>query len=411
MSEIISAPFVFRDIRATVGQRNLHILHLLDGVYVSPYRHAIEAEKDTEMTSQCGAPEPEIQQVRHQNIATDLNPPPLGVSLCAAEGLGFSEVFSQQFRLSALPEDVLPGFELHRWGRWVLQAGPDLPVASSEFDNGSGAIFFLGIGVDPNGTIISSESLATQLDGVREPAAVAAYLSEAAGRYVFVILKDETQRIYLDPLGSLGVLFDPLTGAVGSTLNILLSRDVERNTIYPFADLAVDELGRFAFGHTEDLHAKRVVPNHFLDLDTLQQQRHWPAPDDIQEPTDAAEEANTLGRINDRLGQIIESLSRHASQTILPLSGGLDSRILLACGRDSLGELKLYSHAENMMSRKDVRIATKLAGRVGSSLVAIDPARDAQYQIADYEAKEKLQAAYWLATAGLSMPPLRHEIL
>ncbi len=336
----------------------------------------------------------------------------LGQVLCDQHGLEFGKVFTQQFRLQNHAGD-LPGLQKTQLGDWWLHSGQDLPVAKLCFAKGQGHLAFLGIGVDPDGDVITTELLARKCARWYEAEQLIAWLNDCAGRFAFVITQGNLQRLYIDPLGSLGAVYDPVQQAAGSTLNLVLDRPVEENREYPITAEAIRELGRFGFGHTPDHHVKRLIPNHFLDLTNFTQRRYWPLPGDIFEP-DARQQTALTEDIVARLKQVISSLASH-TQTHLPLSGGLDSRLLLACSKQSLDKIGLFSHAENQMSRKDTRIAARLAEFVDAPLRIIDPIRDPDYHITDPNHLMQLSKACQIATGigilGTEIPRIRHEVL
>ena len=339
--------------------------------------------------------------------------PVLGQTLCAAHDLNFAAVFAQQFHLSK-STDTLPGFRKIELGDWQMQVGPDLPVAYLSFADGAGHLALLGVAVDAEGDVLTSELLSLKAAPWYGPDELIAWLNACAGRFAFVILKGNIQRLYLDPIGSLGAVYEARTQIVGSTLNLVLARDVEENTDYPLTQQAVLETGRFGFGHTPDKWAKRLLPNHFLDLNGFAQRRFWPLPGDIYEPDEAQQDA-LLDTIVGRLRQVISSLSHHDPNTYLPLSGGLDSRLLLACAKQDLDRIKLFSHAENQMSRKDTRIAGRLAQFVKRPMQVIDPIRDPAYAIEDEAVLMRFSKAHQIATGigriGDEIPRIRHEVL
>lgn len=354
-------------------------------------------------------------EVRNLFVQND-EPLPITLAerLCRDHGLPFSQVFAQQFHLCRGPAPDLAGFTRVRLGGWVLQHGRDLPVAIHRFADGTGHLAFLGLAVDPEGEVVTQELLERRGAGWHDAQALTTWLNSCAGRFAFVILQGATKRLYLDAAGSLGAVYDPETGHLASTLNLVLNREVEPNRDYPLAALASRDAARFAFGHTPDQWVKRVLPNHFLNLGDFSQQRFWPLPGDIVEP-DEMSQISLTRFIATRLEQVISSLAKHVAVARLPISGGLDSRLLLASAKASLESIELFSHAENQMSRKDTRIAARLAARVDSDLQVVDPRRNAADRITDDAQLRQLGKAYQIAT-GLGqidgeIPRTRLEVL
>ena len=334
----------------------------------------------------------------------------LGEKACAEQSLNFADVFSQQFRMTPQGAPALPGFHVTNIGQWQMQSGPDLALSQVQFNNARGHLIFLGIGVDDDGDVITSRRLRHKIKTFETLEAVERFVTSCAGRYAAVIVHGAQMRFHLDPLGSLGAVYDAQTRTVASTLNLALTRDVQPNTDYPLTDLANSGASRFAFGHTSDQHVKRVLPNHYLDLHNFNLTRHYNGADDIFDPSED-EQRYLLRKISHRLEKVIGALSRHSKPAILPLSGGVDSRVLLASSKAAFGNLQIFSHATNMISRKDVRIAKRLCGYIGQPMTAIDPRREERYRITDPDQFVNMAKIWEIATDTPSPKQDQHEIV
>jgi len=329
--------------------------------------------------------------------------------LCAAHHLDFGSVFCQQFRIT--PTEVVPLPSLHQVtvGKWRIGVGSDLPFCAAQARDGSDVVL-LGIAVAQDGNIVDE----ARLSQLKDATTTIDYLNDCAGRFAFFIVTAALARFYGDPLGNLGAVYDPQRGIVASTLNLVLTRPMEANDDYPLAELASRSEARFAFGHTSDKYIKRVLPNHYLDLSDFKQYRFWPLDGNL---IDARfhDEAGILENISTRLTQVIAALAQRFEGTKLPLSGGLDSRVLLACAKPSLDKIDIFSHAENMMSRRDTRIAGQLAAIVGKQIDIYDPSINEAHQINDAADLSTLSDAFHIATGegalGTLVPKIRLEVL
>ncbi|MEM9912802.1 MAG: hypothetical protein AAF922_18740, partial [Pseudomonadota bacterium] len=338
----------------------------------------------------------------------------LGRDLCNEHEVRFAEVFAQQFRLARAGLDPLEGFRRHEAGPWHLDVGYGLPAFDFSFDEGNGKVVLLGIAVEENAKLLASQDAFNDLAKLRDMDKVIERLNACAGRFAFLIVHKEIQRFYLDPIGSLGAVYDPEQRAIASTINFLLDREIEANTIYPMTEEAIVGKGRFAFGHTPDKVVKRLVPNHYLDLSDFRFHRHWPHKDAIFDPNEE-DKSKLLKLILSRLENVLGALSKWETGAILPISGGLDSRLLLACAKPYLEDIDLFSHAESFMSRRDTRIATKLADIVGKDQTIIDPKLDPKYQISNAEKLRSCDAASKIsmgtASIGADVPKRLYEVL
>lgn len=329
--------------------------------------------------------------------------------LCHESNLDFGSVFCQQFRITDRKLGRLPGFRLNAVGKWYVEVGRETPVAVSEAQDGS-KLVLLGIAVSPDGKIVNEQQLAELADAAK----AIDWLNECAGRFAFLIVSDTFSRFYQDPLGTLGAVYNRQEGVVSTTLNLGITRSIITNEAYPLTELATQAKARFAFGHTPDAHVKRILPNHYLDLNEFQLCRFWPGADSLVDAELNDDEA-LLRFIATRLSQIVGALANQFDGTKLPLSGGLDSRVLLACAKPFLDRIELFSHAESMMSRRDTRIARELASATGQRISIYDPLRDDKHQIGGEAKLSALSDAYHIAVggdlSGRALPKVRLEVL
>ncbi len=331
--------------------------------------------------------------------------------LCADHGIDSGPVLSQQFLLAPSGTAAPAAMRGVALGNWILYHGANLPVAVAPF-GGGGRIAILGLAVDPDGAVITTARLEALIARDQPPLDLLDWLNDSAGRYAIIAITGTHQRIYLDSLGSLGAVYDRDARRVGSTTNLVLTRAPQPNTNYPLTTGAMAGASRLAFGHTPDIAIKRLLPNHFLDLGHWAPVRHWPAPDDVTEPS-PDQEADVVRGIVLRLEQVIASLANHLPGNVhLPLSGGLDSRLLLSCAKPVLDKIKLFSHVENSMSRKDLRLARHLAKRVGAPLREIDPLCHDEFRITSESHLDHLARLHRIITGLDDAPqPIRHEVL
>lgn len=329
--------------------------------------------------------------------------------LCAQYELDFAEVFSQQFRVEKGDARPLPGFALHRLGHWHVQVAAGLPSAVAETQQGT-HVALLGVAVDANGDVVTKQHLSRQTSADD----LITYLNACAGRFVFIVVTSQFSRLYGDAVGSLGAVYDPQDGCIASTINLVLTREVVENDDYPLAALASHAKARFAFGHTADKYVKRLLPNHYLDMEALTQHRFWDGQGDITDiaPSDTPA---VIDQIADRLTQVMAGLATYFPDTKLPITGGLDSRVLLSCAEPFVDKLFLYSHAENMMGRRDTRIAGRLAQILDQPMAVYDPGRDPDYAIDDAVRLMTLSNASQIANGegvlGTQISQVRLEVL
>ncbi|MEL7106411.1 MAG: hypothetical protein AAGM21_10855 [Pseudomonadota bacterium] len=301
------------------------------------------------------------------------------VKLCAQKGHPFEVVFSQQWVLSETSVGELPGFTEHRLGPWGLHTGPDLNVAYAGDPERGIFAAVLGQAVDLAGAFVDHAVLRGHLAGAADAEALAQKLTMMGGRYAFVVVGPGVQRLYLDPSGCLGAVYEPGARQAASTLFMAIDRPVVPDTSYPYQSIAATGAGgRYAFGLTPDAHVRRLMCNHALDLDTFEPQRHWPHPDmDLTCPMTMDAIEARLETMITRQRQILRGLTGAIQPAMLPISGGDDSRVLLALSDQMLDRYALFFvHRANKISLRDVELARVLAERMDIDLRVFDVVED-----------------------------------
>lgn len=197
------------------------------------------------------------------------------------------------------------------------------------------------------------------------------------GRYVCLVSTERGTRLYLDAGGTLGAVHSLDRQLIASTTSLLQAAQFGSDFTRPDPESfpADRENQYFPAGLTHLSSANRVLPNHYLDLDTLKAHRHWPAGD--------IEVVDELG-LFDRLHQISSSLQstmvglQRAFDIYLGLTSGRDSRALLACSSgvtDAVAAVTFDYGARTLDGPVDLQIAGELAGTAGIPHV-VAPAED-----------------------------------
>ncbi|SFR58238.1 asparagine synthase-related protein [Litoreibacter janthinus] len=279
---------------------------------------------------------------------------PLAAHLACDEAkLDFARTFRGQFTLSQSTELSIEGYRVTDLGNgWRLHHCRALPYARLRTARGEFAGIVLGIAVDGEGQLVT--------DGSTLTSSFEEFATDAAGRYVLI---DADGAVYADPTGSMGVVYDAGTRTVASTPLMCVNRPlIDPPRFDPDAIQA--GRGSYALGFTRDAYVRGVVPNHRLDLTTFALTRFWPRPD-ATFPTDAPEE--TVAAMGKRLSDVIGAIAL-GHPTLLPLSGGRDSRNLAAAAKPHLPHIAhSYTFVYNWQSQIDAEVAKQIADTLGLS--------------------------------------------
>jgi len=236
-----------------------------------------------------------------------------------------------------------------------------LPVARVYDGEGRLIGALLGHAVDYEAGVVVKDALhlpecagATAIDALVEQ-----HIYGLSGSWAFVLDIAGARRLYLDADGSLSAVYDPAQGRAAATAGLLLApRDYAarfRQTLYDHLDILRE--GWFPAGLTAHEGITRVLVNHYLDLETWTQHRHWPTG---QIPVTDDPSAACL-RVAEVTRKTIDALRREGpiAQT---LTAGNETRLLLACCRDIAPEIEFVT-----VSGPETRLDTHLAGELAQS--------------------------------------------
>lgn len=163
-----------------------------------------------------------------------------------------------------------------------------------------------------------------------------------SGRYfAFFSLGDE-DRIYLDGLGSLSVVYDPEQRVVAGTAADFMSEDEYQarfdSNLYQSLEIARE--GWFPAGLTAHKGLERLMPNHFLDCKEWRQVRH----------NHYQKSVNRIPGIDESLAKIFQAIqdtllgALNSSRKItIGLTGGGDSRIIMAACKNLVEQVGFYT--------------------------------------------------------------------
>ena len=151
-----------------------------------------------------------------------------------------------------------------------------------------------------------------------------------SGAYILLTFGTLPNRLYMDHGGSIPVVYDTLTGDISTTPVMLLdNRSYKQRFNQSLYDSLVgsESLGGWISGTlTAHKDIYRLLPNFFLDIDTMEQFRHWPCKWNQSSWLDIDQ---AVSKINNSLKTFTTAAIRtfRGGHT---LTAGYDSRLLLA---------------------------------------------------------------------------------
>jgi hypothetical protein len=179
------------------------------------------------------------------------------------------------------------------------------------------------------------------------------------GSFLFILTHGSTRRIYLDAGGTMSAVYDPEQRRVAATTPLLLDADAyrERFDAELHAFLQVPREGWFPASLTAHHGVFRIQANHYLDLDSWQQRRHWP-----MAPVPQAEDPMAASQQAGIAVQSSIAAMQEADSVAVALTGGNESRLLLAVCRERVEELD-FCMVDNRSQAVDHALSLELAQR------------------------------------------------
>lgn len=274
----------------------------------------------------------------------------------------FATVFRYQYVISRERHEI-PGFQYFSGPEWNLAIGRDLPVCELLDRDGAHLGYILGIAVGPEALLADGTN---QLPFSREAtnfwSLFEAWLTELAGRYAIMLSAHGKTRFYVDPVGMIGAVYNAQAQILAASPLMAITDPVKPNRKFDY-DIIRDRGGKLSLFHTADERVRRLNPNFYLDLEDFVEHRHWPRNERFS--LGAHEVLPAYDEMVSRLSFNIAEITR-AYPASVPVSGGQDSRIVLACCQENAdSRTRYYTHINNYATRRDAAIGAALCSRLG----------------------------------------------
>lgn len=215
----------------------------------------------------------------------------------------------------------------------------------------------------------------------------AEHIEDLQGNFIAILAIGGEQRLYLDAMGTLSVVYDPEARAVGGAASDLLDEQAyaDRFDAELHEKLGVAQDGWFPNGLTAHTGIVRLLPNHYLDLTTFRPVRHTMCASFADTPAEADDVADAIVT---QVRGVTQALLAAGCPIAVGLTGGYDSRLLLAALRGMTDKVLFYTVA-GPGSTFDLVRAKELAERFGL-----------QHKILPFATADDAQKAEWDLRVG-----------
>jgi hypothetical protein len=185
----------------------------------------------------------------------------------------------RQFVLSQNVIEVPRSWHVQQCGGWLLHHHEALPVIKLVDNAGRARGWILGW------PILAHSLSETELrfdDGTWGE--VEGHLYQLGGCWLGVLFQQDSQRVYHDPAGSMSCVFALDRRLVASSTTALVAGGTPQLKDDDLAHVLNIRETRlwYPFGLTALRNARRLLPNHYLDLRSWAVTRHWPQTASLQ---------------------------------------------------------------------------------------------------------------------------------
>lgn len=261
-----------------------------------------------------------------------------------------------QFRISEKPEDGSI-----KVGRFFIHLGPEVNATEVKSDHGTCLGYLIGSPIDLREVCLAKQSLEVEVENQPEfEDILQKVLSRVGGNFLWVSLLKDRVRIVPDAMTQVGLVYDAKRQVAGSTPASILD-DAEYQGLFNkelYNTLDVAKEGWFPAGLTSHRGVKRLLPHHYLDLDSWTVHRFgFATSTDPISPQEASNEIAGIIEIQ------LRSLMKEKKRLAVTLTAGLDSRVVLACCRDFLNDIDFMTLQTSGMRSVDAIVAGNISKR------------------------------------------------
>lgn len=286
------------------------------------------------------------------------------------------------------------------FNKYYLTVHPDLELTQERLEGRE--LILIGYIIDPfHPTWGNSQILSNLLRISKNKKVLFKEIESFAGRWVMIFNHDDELVLLNDPCGLRSVFYtnEDDNEFYCASQPLLLSE---------IFDIEIDEYAKRHF--TESLYYKTVeeywwpsgvsihkrikslIPNYYLDLNTIRAKRYWPNKSIF--PIEYNEAITKTADLLKRLMNAAESRYKLA----FPITAGLDTRVLLSASKDICKDLFIYTAIYGGLNMKslDVHIPRKLLNSIGLTHHILDCTGEMDDEFeAVYNGNVDLSHSYW----------------
>lgn len=287
-----------------------------------------------------------------------------------------------QFVLTRDEKQIPKGWTVFSNGGWILAVHPGLPVIDLVTPDGSRAGWIIGYPITPEAEFVPPRLTFNPACFDSSSDAPSAFVHSLSGRFAAVVIWEDVRRLYLDSGGTLAAVYALNLRTAASTVSLIETaqddwdHELQTQLGMPQSDLW------YPASLTPKTTIRRLLPNHYLDLDQWQPVRHWPVEHEF--PVECTFEESVARIVSAVKKNIAAVANRFPLQ--LSLTAGRDTRMILACSRCTLDRIKFHTGVW-IPSGMDCQVAHHIAHRFGLNHVTYGIEMATEEQLTDWQVR------------------------
>jgi len=281
--------------------------------------------------------------------------------------------FRRQFLLTPKVCSTLDSWVMKEWGTHYLYVHPDCELTRASKEDLD--IILMGYMLDPASPEHTNQDILADFLQIETIEEIPLKLYTLTGRFVLFVKYRDSYRFFNDPCGLRSLFYTKNEDDFFAASQPLLLEKVTPISKIPeydqyFTSEYVKNNNEHWIPSGMSLYENvfSLIPNHYLDLKRLKQVRYWPT-----RPLDHRVLETTLDDFAELLTNIMISVNKRF-KIALPLTAGLDSRVILSACREIKENIWFYTLKFRDLTEmsNDIKIPTALASKLGLDYHIID---------------------------------------
>lgn len=283
--------------------------------------------------------------------------------------------FRRQFLLSPIQTKELLEWNQNILGSHFLYTHPDLLITKAKQKDKE--VILLGHVLDPKNHELSIKDIINKIADAKSELDISKELYGLVGRFVLIIKEHKRFLFFNDACGLKSFFYTQYKEQLYVASQPLLLKLVAKNLIneqeryYSYHESEYVKNNKehwFPSGTSLYDNVCHLVPNHYLDSNTISQVRYWPL-----EQLEIKDYKTSLKDFSDLLRQTIIAASKQY-KLALGLTSGFDSRMLLSASKEVADSIIYYTllYRDLNCQSDDVKIPTLLSKILGVNYKKLD---------------------------------------